>query len=682
MRFRDAAVCCLLAVAVSGCGGGGGGGGSAVPQATPTPVPTQVTQSQPVGPAGGTVSATLLGQTVNVIVPSGALAGAGTLAVTLYAPAAAPKTIKSAVRSPRGVGADAALVAEFAVALSGTTLVKPLQAAVVTAAAPAGSVFRLAGYGTHFDDVDTVTYAGTTATSDLNVAWPRMSLAANTLYAFYTEPQAEAGVPSPVIAVHSSASGAVGMFGTATFTAAEADANGFPYLDPAFAYALDTAALGTISASTGAFTAGAVDANGHVVATDTTSGRGNPHGSAAVSVSSQRPGYAGDAFTFTGTLSSTTQQTNSNVTTQPQTDAASVSLNATVDPSAFTATTGGGQNLVHSVEIDTYPLRTITTNTDSRYAYAASGASATLSIVSSDAKDSNGAEYANAYGSGNGLLDVLPESAGAFGPNGAALTYTETDLGGFSRTRTTGATGSYSETGHDPLGDVQTISQNADFSGTYDATQYTGFKFVVGAPSGSPAKISMQLYSNGTLAQTLSITSWIPAGTAQPSVETDVDNAGVAFPAACGVPSKYGTSGNQIVQTINRIDAPLGESETETTTTYVAPGVGPVCVQMSDAVQIFYDYTGQNGDYGLYYSNTAHPIEVTSVSETLTLQSATTQGGTTTQSVRRAASFAPTAFAPVVLARARFEHVVRERLGGMRTATYRRNFLSNGVHVR
>jgi hypothetical protein len=670
----------LLGVAVIGCGGGGGGGGSSgpVPGPTPTPPPTLATQSQSVGAAGGTVAVTLLAQTVNMIVPPGALNGTGNVSVTLYAPSSSPRAIRAAVRTPHGVGADASLVAEFTVTVSGAALIKPLHASVGAAAPPAGSIFRLAGYGTHFDDVDTVTYSGGTATSDLNVAWPRMSLASNTLYAFYTEPQAEAGSPAPVITVPS-AGGTVGMFGTATFTASEADGNGFPYLDPSFTFSLDNAALGTISATTGVFTAGAIDASGHVVATDTTAGRGNPHGSGAVTVSSQRPGFAGDAFSYTGTLSSTTQQTNTNITTQPQTDTASVALSANVDP-AFASSTGGGQNLVHSTEGDTYPLQTITTKTDSRYLYAVNGASANFSIVSSDAKDSNGAEYVDTYGAGNGLLDVLPEAAGSFGPNNAALTYNENDPAGFTRQRTTAATGSYSETDKDALGDVQTIVQNADFSGTYDASQYTGFKFVVAKPSGTPAKITMQISRNGGTPSTLSITSWIPAAMTQPSTETDTETTGASFPASCNVPSKYGTSGNKIVQTITRVDAPLGDLETETTSTYLAPGVGPVCVQMTDATNTYYDYTRQNGNFGLFYSNNAQPIQQTSITETLTLQSASTQGGTSTQSVRRSSSFAPSALAPVSLARARFEHVVRERLAGLRTL--RRPSSSSGAQVR
>jgi hypothetical protein len=87
---------------------------------------------------------------------------------------------------------------------------------------------------------------------------------------------------------------------------------------------------------------------------------------------------------------------------------------------------------------------------------------------------------------------------------------------------------------------------------------------------------------------------------------------------------------------------------------------------MSDLTKTYYDYTRQNGNYALYYNNTAQPIQTTSISETLTLQSASTQGGTTTKSVRRASSFAPASLAPVVLARARFEHVVRQRLAALR----------------
>lgn len=684
MRLQRVAAYCITALALAGCQGGGA---SAPSLNTGSGLPAQVTQSASIGPAGGSVSATLGTQTVTVIVPNGALSALGNVTLTLYAPGADPTALQSTARKTKTVGTDAVLLSEFRVTLANATLLKPLQASFTTPAANSGSIFRLAGFGTtKADDVDTVTWTAGTATSDLNVAYPRMSLAAGTLYAFYTEPTTEATTaPTPVITVATTATNPIAMLSSATFTAQETDPNnGFPYLDPNFVFTLDNSSLGTIAPATGVLTTGPVDGSGNVVATDNTAARGNPHGSLAVSVSSQRPGNVSDAFTFSGALSSTTQQTNSNITTQPQTDAGTVALTSTV--TAFTPATGGGQNAVSSVEADTYPLETITTKTASVYKYATAASKATLSILSSDAKDSNGAEYINQYGTGNGILDVLPETAGAFGPNTAALSYTEFDPANYVRQRVTAADGSYLEQGQDSLGDVQTIIGNPDFSATYDASQYSGFAFTITKPSGTPATITVTITRGGANVGSLTVPSWIPAGMSQPSNETDVDNGSVTYPTACSVPAKYGTRGDQLVQTINRVDAALGNLETETTTTYTAPSVGPVCVQLADSVKTFYDYTLQNG-FLIYVSGNAQAIQLTTIAETLTLQSATTSSGTVTTSVKRGtasagratASVPANSFAPVAFARAHFEHVVRERLGGMRKSTFSKSFMSKGV---
>lgn len=182
------------------------------------------------------------------------------------------------------------------------------------------------------------------------------------------------------------------------------------------------------------------------------------------------------------------------------------------------------------------------------------------------------------------------------------------------------------------------------------------------------------------------VPSWIPAGTTQPSTETDVDNGSVSYPAACAVPSKYGTAGRQIVQTINRVDTALGNLEVQTTTTYVAPQYGPVCIQMTDFVKTFYDYTLQDGSALLAGGGTTD-LEETTISETLTLQSASTESGTHTTAVKRGTSALPSgtavisssAFAPVAFARARFDHAVREKLDATRKQTFNHNFGSNGV---
>ncbi len=684
MRLLRVAALGITALALAGCQGGSA---SSPAINTGAATPAQVTQSATIAPSGGSVSATLGTQTVTVIVPSGALSAAGTVSLTVYSLGSAPKALLSAARKTKTVGADAVLLSEFSVTLTNATLLKPLQASFTTTAPATGSIVRLAGFGNaKFDDVDTVTFAGGTATSDLNVLYPRMSLAAGTLYAFYAEPQAEASAaPTPAVVVATTAAMPIAMLSSATFTATEVEAsNDFPYLDTKFAFSLDNSSLGSIDPVTGVLTTGPVDGAGNVVATDNTAARSNPKGSLAVTVSSQRPGNVSDAFTFSGKLSSTTQQTNSNITTQPQTDAGTVALTSTV--TGFTAAAGGGQNAVSSVEADTYPLETVTTKTASTYRYATAASKATLSILTSDAKDSNGAEYVNKYGTGNGILDLLPETPGAFGPNTAALTYSENDPANFSSQRVTAADGSFIELGEDTFGDIQTINGNPDFSAVYDASQYSGFKFTITKPSGSPATITMTITRGNSNLGSLTIPSWIPSALTKVSTETDSDNGTVTYPTACNVPAKYGASGNQLVQKIERVDPALGNRENETTTTYTAPSVGPVCIQLADSVQTFYDYTLQNG-FLVFVSGNAQPLQLTTIAETLTLQSATTSSGAVTSAVKRGAASAgrttasvpPDSFAPVAFARAHFEHIVRERLGGMRKATFSKNFMSKGV---
>ena len=699
MAYRRAAFFISLALALAGCQGGGsspatgpGGGGAS----------SSVTQSASIGPSGGTVSATIESATVNVIVPSGALSGPGTVSVTLYAPSTISGKLQSVSRKPLTLGANATVVTLFSVALTGATLLKPLKAS--TTAAGTGT-FRLAGLGSAFDDIDTVTVASGTATSDLNLAYPRMSLAAptapGTFYAFYTTTAATT-VPTPIVTVATTATNPIGAFGTAAFTASEAAPNGFPYLDPNLKFTLDNATVGSVT-TTGAFTAGPLDGSATITATEQTPGR-NTSGTANVQVSSQRPGNVGDTFTFKGTLSSTTQLVNSNPT-QPQTDTANVTVTSTVTSAQVIATPVPAiTTIAHSAESDVYPVRTISTSTDTGYGYAtgtapgfpaAFGPGAVV-MTGSQATDSNGSTYLTSYDvpNGNGLIDVLPETQGPFGPNTAALHYTETDPAHFGRDRSVSPSGAYVEKGTDAFGDVQTATVNADLSAQLDARQYSGYRFTMSAPSGgSNSRIIFRLYNaSGTQLAAYNLPSWIPATLTQPSVETDVDNGSTTFPAACNVPAKYGTSGNQIVQTINRADTAFGNLETLTTTTYTAPRVGPVCIQMTDAVKTFYDFTLQNG-YIVLVSGGTVPVQLTSISETLALQSASTESGMNTSSVgrstssttrstsaTRATSSVPSSsLATVTFARSRFDHAVRETLGGMRKATFSRTFGSQGV---
>ena len=523
-----------------------------------------------------------------------------------------------------------------------------------------------------------------------------MSLATppgGTVYAFYTTASPSAA-PAPIVTPVSSAALPVGILGTTTFSATEASPNGFPYLDATFTYALlgangTTAAdgtFGTIDPNTGVFTAGTLDGSGSVQVTDTTAGRGNPSGKAPVSVTSQRPGNLSDAFTFKGSLSSVTQQVNNNFTSNPQTDSANVDLVSTVKAVQVFPGQGVG-TIVHSDETDTYPVRQIKTATDNTVAYAnGPAAHATVALLKTDSKDSNASEYITDYTAsnlGNGILDVIPESPGPFGPNNATLHYTELDPASFSRDRVVNANGSYVEHDRDAFGDDQSITVNSDLSAFLDANQYSNFNFTFGKPTATnPSTITFQIRRLNGAPATRTIPSWIPAGTTQPSTETDVDNGAVPYAAACNVPAKYGTSGTQIVQTINRVDPALGNLETLTTKTWVSNGVGPVCIQMTDAVSTFYDFTGQNGNFAIFFSNNAKPIQLTTISETLTLQSAMVQNGKVAASTKRGtSSITSSAFAPAAVARARFERTVREKLDAIHKQNLNRDLTSNGVQA-
>jgi hypothetical protein len=661
----------------AGCGGGGGGGGS-----TPPAAATSASSTSSIGTSGGSVSVNFGIYTATVTVPAGALPTTTSVTLTLYGTGKGPHTLQSVGRSTKSLGTGATELAEVALSTGGEALALPVKLSL-TGVAPlaSGTVIMLAGYGTTagFTNVDTVTLLSNVASEDDNVHYPGASLGSNTVYGFYEIVSANVGpTPTPVVTVTETNPTAT----SAQFTGVETNGNGFPYLVTAFTYTTsNSSTLGNLSTS-GLLTNPILNGFGTVTATDLTSARNNPSGSVTV-------GDQGTAFTFTGTISST-QQLLAPPTTAPQTNSGTVTVSTTVN--SYATAPPNVQANSTSTEVDTYARQTITTTTQTVDNYGI-GAPESVSVASTDATDSNGAEYINTYGTGNGLLDVLPETTGPFGPNNAALVYQENDPANYSESRTTNANGSYTETDTDPLGDVQTIATNADLSASYDASQYDYISLTMTKPVQSMITINYT-YNDGTdppLNQQFTVQSWIPSTATQPSIETDVDNGNTTFPGGCAVPSRYGTSGNQIVQTIKRVDAALGNLETETITTYVVPTYGPVCSVMTDNVSTFYDYTGQFG-YLFAPSGTLTPVETTSMTETLTLSSASSSVSTVA-AVRRAASStrattagimagAPASvFVPLAFARSRFEKAVREQLGN-RHNTFKRGFFAGGVHVK
>jgi hypothetical protein len=653
---------------VAGCGGGGGGGATT----PPTPA-TSASSTASIGTSGGSASVNFGIYTATVTVPAGALPSTTSVTITLYGTGKGPHTLQSVGRSPKSLGTGATELAEVALSTGGVAPVLPLKISL-TGVAPlaTGTVIMLAGYGTiaGFTNVDTVTLVSNVASEDDNVQYPGASLAANTVYGFYEIVSSNVGpLPTPVVTVSETNPTAT----SAQFSALETNGNGFPYLVTAFTYTTtNSGTLGNLSA-TGLLTNPILNGFGTVTATDLTSARSNPSGSVTV-------GDEDTASTFTGTISST-QQLTAPPTTSPQTTAGTVTVSTAVN--SFATSPPNAQANSTSTEIDTYPLQTITTTTHTVNQYGLS-VPEQVSVVSTDATDSNGAEYINTYGTGNGLLDVLPETTGPFGPNNAALLYQENDPGNYTGTRTTAPDGSYNETDTDPIGDVQTITTNSDLSASYDPSQYDGITLTMTKPAASMISV---VFNDGTdPPTTYTIPSWIPVSATQPSVETDVDNGNTAFPSGCSVPSRYGTSGNKIVQTIHRVDAALGNLEVETITTYVAPSYGPVCSIMTDNISTYYDYTAQSG-YIFRPSEDAAPLETTSISETLTLSSSTSS--LSTLASRRAASSARTTlagapasvFVPLTFARSRFERTVHEKLI-LQRIPFKRGTFAAGAHVK
>ena len=142
---------------------------------------------------------------------------------------------------------------------------------------------------------------------------------------------------------------------------------------------------------------------------------------------------------------------------------------------------------------------------------------------------------------------------------------------------------------------------------------------------------------------------WIPAGFLGKALinESDVDNGTKPLPAACAVPAAFGTMANQIVQTRNRVDPMVGQTEVTTTTTYDVGNVGPVCSTVSDLLTYYYDYTGAHGS--TYFVGA--PVEISMLTQTLHLSTEALQSSARAGGQRFAESLAMGGRVQVALAR-------------------------------
>jgi hypothetical protein len=390
--------------------------------------------------------------------------------------------------------------------------------------------------------------------------------------------------------------------------------------------------------------------------------------------SSYRPAAVGDAFTYTGTLTQTFVRAPLTVAPLPSPNPASsstlqytvtqqISVTATADPNGVPLSAQSYD--FHTVETDVSSLETLTTTSDATLAYVPSGGSTHVEEISTSESSGNFAsyntQYATTYSSGNGLLDVIPESGtGQIGTrNTAALSQTETDPDGQITQRTVNADGSYTENVAYPNGTgrpnggatTATVSEASDGSGSYNfplsgyELNGVGTLISVPAPSGTTLPITVTIPAALTgpspgptpMVTSVPVRLWY-TNPPQLSRETYVDNGAAALPAGCSSAASLlaGRTTNQLVQTISTVDTIFGESESQVRTTYTATGLGVVCSVLNDVVLQYYDYSGQTS-FALFFSST--PVQTTTTTQTLVLSQATVLG--LTAIARRTQDVAP-----------------------------------------
>jgi hypothetical protein len=620
------------------------------------------------------------------VVPAGALSETTSVTLSVYADAGLPRLFQSRVRKTNALPTKASFITGMSLAIGSATLSKPLDFTLAGApAVPAGNVIRLAAsVQGGFGDVDTATQSNGTISETQNPAYAGAALAGpSVLYAFYDVPSANAlAVPAVTVTVTGPSSVVGGS--QAQYSAAEVDANGFPFLTSSYAFSVDSAALGTIDAATGMLASStANNIVGHVIATDLRTAAIS--GSLAVTVLSSRPATAGDSLSYAGSL--TTSISNDVISSSPVTSNQTAAVTQTV---AVSAGPSGGVTVTDE-EVDQYQLSTLTTTTAATLAYQTSATSTVVQMLESTATDSNGATYQTKYSPTSGLLTVEPENAGTFGPNDASQTYSETDPGinvgasgqSVTTTRTTDANGSYQETTTNADASTNVAVENADGSGTYaiQSAAQGPFQVTFGPPTtGASATIPISLVASKSDANnTVNAPLWYPLPLAL-YVESDTISAAGGYDSRCNVPAVYGAAASKVVQVISSVDAVYGNLENQTTTAYDVAGIGTVCSVFADTTQTFYDYTGQEPKF-ITFNSTAFPILSSTVTEVLSITAAAVSGApVATASNKRATS--ALGHLALELGRERFRHAVRlTRIAqGIRTATALRRL--QGLHER
>lgn len=392
------------------------------------------------------------------------------------------------------------------------------------------------------------------------------------------------------------------------------------------------------------------------------------------------PQLDGAAYTYAGTLTQTFVSYPEVVPPgSPSPEPTSVTVtNVTQQITLKTNQTFNGTSGLtdyHNAETDALAsgLKTTTSTTDTYETVTQSTPVAQLQNYGSQYEDEAGDTMTTAYVPQR-VEDEIPETAGAQWSNGAGAQIEEAiagDSGGSPVTvaRTVTNAGNYTENTTYPAGysapsytGVGQIQENSDGSGSYawvsEAEPIT-IEYSVPVPqaSGSPL-ITVGVFANldPTAAEapveSFSLASWYGPTPAFYN-EIDKDLGSTAVPAACGLSSSLPQTATAIRETIDTLDTIVGYTEQETQTTYVANGYGPICTQLSDTQQAYYSFTGDQA----FVFATLTPLQITTISETLGLQTSTSSTSAAKRALLASTSGAATPNFAAAL-RAHFQHVV------------------------
>jgi hypothetical protein len=361
---------------------------------------------------------------------------------------------------------------------------------------------------------------------------------------------------------------------------------------------------------------------------------------------SYRPAAGGDDFVYAGTLTQTTVRPPLSSSPAPSPNPTnSQTLISSVAQTVVVASGASFNGVANAFDFKTSEtdtlrggLETSTLTSDTYYAYEPSGAQTSIVELGSTTSGSNGVTTETLNGPGNGLVDRLPESAGDVLPTSttsAAAVTSETDPDGQVTRRSTSPNGSYTETTSYPGGAAASAVANADGSGSYaypaGSSTYGNAVFTVSAPTALPSvgpAIAVTLTvppapqtSATPGVETGAVAIWYPLPVAL-STRTLVDEGTTSLPAACPVAASFARAAHLLVMTETAVDPVFGEIDQTTTQTYTEAGAGVACVQLNDAVEQFYDFSGQAGGLGVGST----PLQTTTVVETLGLASETLVG--------------------------------------------------------